>query len=163
MTEENPIPVSAPAAKPKSARRRAREFAVQGVYQWQLTGDTVNGIERYLKESSPAFGKADEALFRAIFYGVLKDPKALEAALAPHIDRPFNEVSPVEAAVLFTGAFEIAHMPETPYPVIVNEAIELAKTFGGTDGHKFVNGVLDKLAGQLRPVEVEAVRAKRRG
>ncbi|TJZ72877.1 transcription antitermination factor NusB [Chitiniphilus eburneus] len=163
MTEEKHIPVPAPAAKPRSARRRAREFAVQGVYQWQLTGDTVHGIERYLKESSPAFSRADETLFRAIFYGVLKDPEALKAALVPHIDRPFDEVSPVEAAVLFTAAFEIAQMPETPYPVIVNEAIELAKTFGGTDGHRFVNGVLDKLAAEARPVELEAVRAKRRG
>ncbi|HSC80013.1 MAG TPA: transcription antitermination factor NusB [Chitinolyticbacter sp.] len=163
MTEEQHIPVPAEPAKPKSARRRAREFAVQGIYQWQLTGDTVNGIERYLKDSTSAFGRADEALFRTILYGVLKEPAALQSALEPHIDRPFDEVSPVEAAVLFASAFEILHTPETPYPVIVNEAIELAKTFGGTDGHKFVNGVLDKLAGEVRPAELQAVRAKRRG
>ncbi|WP_148714902.1 transcription antitermination factor NusB [Chitinolyticbacter meiyuanensis] len=163
MTEEQHIPIPAEPAKPKSARRRAREFAVQGIYQWQLTGDTVSGIERYLKESSTAFGRADEALFRTILYGVLKDPAALRDALEPHIDRPFEEVSPVEAAVLFASGFEILHTPDTPYPVIVNEAIELAKTFGGTDGHRFVNGVLDKLAATVRAAEVEAVRAKRRG
>ncbi|XZG71254.1 transcription antitermination factor NusB [Chitinibacteraceae bacterium HSL-7] len=149
-------------ARPKSPRRRAREFAVQGIYQWQITGDTVNSIEKNLKDSSTHFGRADEALFRAIFYGVMKEPTALEARLAPFVDRPFFEVSPVEAAVLYVGAFELLHMPETPYPVIINEAIELAKTFGGTDGHRFVNGVLDKLAEGVREDEVNAARAKRR-
>ncbi|AOX99119.1 transcription antitermination factor NusB [Jeongeupia sp. USM3] len=152
-----------PPAKPKSARRRAREFAVQGLYQWNLTGDTVNNIEKFLRESSPQFAKADEALFRAVMYGAIKESADLIRLITPHVDRPLEEVSPVEAAVLLAGAFEIVHMPETPYPVIINEAIELAKTFGGSDGHRFVNGVLDKLAAAVRADEVEAIRAKRRG
>ncbi|WP_035051542.1 transcription antitermination factor NusB [Andreprevotia chitinilytica] len=159
---EQQTPAAGKPAKPKSARRRAREFAVQGIYQWQLTGDTAGTIERNLRDSETSFTRADEALFRAILFGVLKDAAVLKEALIPHVDRDFAEVSPVEAAILFAGAFEIIQMPETPYPVIVNESIELAKTFGGADGHKFVNGVLDKLAAAKRPEEIEAIRAKRR-
>lgn len=147
----------------KSARRRAREFAVQALYQWQLTQDSVGSIERFIKESSTSFVRADEELFRMVFFGAVKEVENLTVALAPHIDRPFVEISPVEKAILYAGAYEIVHMPQTPYPVIVNEAIELAKTFGGTDGHKFVNGVLDKLAAVARPQEIEGVRAKRQG
>ncbi|SMC25484.1 NusB antitermination factor [Andreprevotia lacus DSM 23236] len=159
---EQQTPAAKPA-KPKSPRRRAREFAVQGIYQWQLTGDLPAVIERNLRDSDTSFAKADEALFRSILFGALKDASALKEALVPHIDRDFAEVSPVEAAVLLAAAFEIIHTPETPYPVIVNESIELAKTFGGSDGHKFVNGVLDKLAAAKRPEEIESIRAKRRG
>lgn len=147
----------------KSARRRAREFAVQALYQWQLTQDSVGSIERFIKESSTSFVRADEELFRMVFFGAVKEVEGLTIALAPHIDRPFVEISPVEKAILYAGAYEIVHMPQTPYPVIVNEAIELAKTFGGTDGHKFVNGVLDKLAAVTRAQELENVRAKRQG
>ncbi|MBS1156074.1 MAG: utilization substance protein [Proteobacteria bacterium] len=147
----------------KSARRRAREFAVQALYQWQLTQDSVGSIERFIKESSTSFVRADEELFRMVFFGAVKEVEGLTVALAPHIDRPFVEISPVEKAILYAGAYEIIHMPQTPYPVIVNEAIELAKTFGGTDGHKFVNGVLDKLAAVVRAQEIEGVRAKRQG
>ncbi|MDR3410989.1 MAG: transcription antitermination factor NusB [Formivibrio sp.] len=147
----------------KSARRRAREFAVQALYQWQLTQDSVGNIERFLKDSTTSFVRADEELFRMVFFGSVKEVEGLTVALAPHIDRPFVEISPVEKAILYAGAYEIIHMPQTPYPVIVNEAIELAKTFGGTDGHKFVNGVLDKLAAVARPDEIASVRAKRQG
>lgn len=155
MTEE--------VTKPKSSRRRSREFAVQGVYQWLLAGDNVPSIEAFLRDSSTSFVRADDKLFRAILVGVVRDIKPLQAALAPHVDRPLDEVSIVEAAVLYVAGYEIVSMPETPYPVIINEAIELAKTFGGLDGHKFVNGVLDKLASHVRADEVAANRAKRRG
>ena len=145
-----------PKAPVKSARRRAREFVVQGLYQWQLTQESVGSIERFLHEGNTSFVRADQDLFRAIFFGSVKEVEKLTVALAPHVDRPFVEISPVERAILFAGAYEIISMPQTPYPVIVNEAIELAKTFGGTDGHKFVNGVLDKLAPVLRAAEVKA-------
>ncbi|MDR3428370.1 MULTISPECIES: transcription antitermination factor NusB [Silvimonas] len=161
MSEVNQPGADAPKKPAKSARRRAREFAMQGLYQWQLTRESVSAIERFLKESSPYFAKADETLFRTILAGAIGGNPSLTEALKPHVDRDFEEVSPVERAILYVGAQEIINMPETPYPVIINEAIELAKTFGGTDGHKFVNGVLDKLAAQVRPVEVEAIRAKR--
>lgn len=150
-----------PKAIVKSARRRAREFVVQALYQWQLTQDTVNNIERFLKESNTSFARADSDLFREVFYGAVKDITELTVALSPHVDRPFVEISPVEKAILYAGAFEITRMPQTPYPVIVNESIELAKTFGGTDGHKFINGVLDKLAAVARSEEIAGVRAKR--
>ncbi|MDW5416428.1 MULTISPECIES: transcription antitermination factor NusB [unclassified Iodobacter] len=163
-------------AKPKSSRRLSREFAVQGVYQWLLAADTPGNIEEFLSKSdvtweseassqsekSALYKRADKNLFRSILFGVIKDIKTLQIALSPHLDRPMDEVSVVEAAVLYVGAFEIVCMPETPYPVIINEAIELAKTFGGLDGHKFVNGVLDKLAESVRADEVVANRAKRR-
>lgn len=152
-----------PKAPVKSARRRAREFAIQALYQWQLTQESVGSIERFLKESNTSFARADEELFRMVFFGSVKELEGLTVALAPHIDRPFVEISPVEKAIIYAGAYEIIHMPQTPYPVIVNESIELAKTFGGTDGHKFVNGVLDKLAAIARPAEIESVRAKRHG
>lgn len=159
MSEQQPKP----KAPVKSARRRAREFVVQALYQWQLTQDSVGSIERFLRESNTAFVRADEELFRLVFFGAVKNVEGLTLALAPHIDRSFAEISPVEKAVLYAGAFEIIHMPQTPYPVIVNESIELAKTFGGTDGHKFVNGVLDKLASAVRPEEIEQIRARRQG
>lgn len=155
---EQQNPAKAPV---KSSRRRAREFVVQALYQWQLTQDTVTNIERFLKEGNTSFVRADEGLFREVFYGAVKDVAELTVALAPHVDRPFVEISPVERAILYAGAFEIIRMPQTPYPVIVNESIELAKVFGGTDGHKFINGVLDKLAAVARPEELEGVRAKR--
>lgn len=158
MTEQ-----AKPKAPAKSSRRRAREFVVQALYQWQLTQESVGSIERFLKESNTSFVRADETLFRAVFFGAVNEVDKLSLALAPHVDRPFVEISPVERAILFAGAYEIINMPQTPYPVIVNESIELAKTFGGTDGHKFVNGVLDKLAAVVRTEELESVRAKRQG
>lgn len=146
----------------KSSRRRAREYAVQGLYQWQLTGDTVAQIERFLRDSSTSFGRADEALFRETFYGAMRDAAELKSRLAVHLDRDEADVSPVERAVLLVAGFELINKPETPYAVIINEAIEIAKTFGGIDGHRFVNGVLDKLALEVRGAEVEAARLKRR-
>ncbi|MBM5575665.1 MULTISPECIES: transcription antitermination factor NusB [Deefgea] len=154
--------IVAPRPKPKSARRRAREFAVQGTYQWLMTRDTVNNIDLFIHNSTSYFNKCDEALYRGILFGVIKDAGALTKALEPHVERPLEEVSIVEMAILYTGAFEIISMPETPYPVIINESIELAKTFGGSDGHRFVNGVLDKLAALVRADEFAAAAAKRR-
>lgn len=156
---------STPEAKKtpqKSSRRRSREFAVQGLYQWQLTGEGAAAIEKFLRDSSTSFVRADEALFREIFYTTMRDAESLKTAIAPHLDRDEADVSPVERAILMVGAFELLHKPETPYAVIINEAIEIAKTFGGTDGHRFVNGVLDKLAIEARQAEVEAGRHKKR-
>ena len=152
------------AAKPanKSPRRRAREFALQGLYQWRLSGNDEAAIEAHLREAEE-FSKADRAFFTGLLRGVLAQESELQGHLQAFLDRPFAELSPVEASVLLAGAYELTNYPETPYRVIINEAIELAKGFGGTDGHKYVNGVLDKLAAKLRPVEVEAKRAARKG
>ncbi len=150
------------APKPaKSPRRRAREFALQGLYQWQLSGNDEAAIEAHIRDSA-GFEKADREFFCGLLRGVLAQYAALRDELQAHLDRPFAELSPVESSVLLAGAYELANSPQTPYRVIINEAIELAKGFGGTDGHKYVNGVLDKLAAKLRPVEVEAKRAQRK-
>ena len=133
----------------KTARRRAREFAVQGIYEWELNPEQpASLIEKHLREND-YFVKADENLFRTILYGVLKDAAALTKQVSRYHERSEDEVSPVEKAVLLMAALELSQHPETPYPVIINEAIEITKTFGGTDGHKFVNGVLDKVIKSL--------------
>ncbi|WP_434626989.1 transcription antitermination factor NusB [Chromobacterium sp. CV08] len=146
----------------KTARRRAREFAVQGIYEWELNPDRpASLIEKHLRENE-YFAKADEALFRNILYGVLKDVGTLSVQIGRYYERAEDEVSPVERAVLLMAALELTQSPETPYPVIINEAIEITKTFGGTDGHKFVNGVLDKLAAEVRGDEVLAQKQRRK-
>jgi transcription antitermination protein NusB len=136
----------------KSPRHRAREFVIQGLYQNVVGGQDEAAI-RVQAESVAGFDKTDVALYTTLLGESLADGDALQAALAPHIDRKWGEVSPIERCILLLGACELRHHPETPYRVIINEAIELAKTYGGTDGHKFVNGVLDKLAPMLRPGE----------
>ncbi|MCE1183341.1 MAG: transcription antitermination factor NusB [Rhodocyclales bacterium] len=140
-------------AKPKSARRRAREFVLQGLYQWRVGGADEASIEAYAPEME-GFAKADREFFVGSLRGVIGQHQTLVERLSAHIDRSFSELSPIEACVLMLGAFEMINHPETPYRVIINEAIELAKAFGGTDGHKYVNGVLDKLAAIVRPDEV---------
>jgi len=139
----------------KSPRRRAREFALQGLYQWRIGGADEAAIEAHVQEVA-GFEKADSKFFLGLLRGVLKERIPLCQAIQPFLDRSFEELSPIEACVLLLGAYELQAYLETPYRVIINEAIELAKSYGGTDGHRYVNGVLDKLATQLRPVEVEA-------
>jgi N utilization substance protein B len=143
------------AAPVRSARRRAREFAVQGIYQWQLAGNEPSAIIQHLSEVE-GFRKADAGYFTALVRETVTHAADLDCTLAPLLDRTLAELSPVEHAVLLIAAFEFAHRPEVPYRVVINEAVELAKTYGGADGHKYVNGVLDKLAAQLRPIETGA-------
>ncbi|MBE2259852.1 MAG: transcription antitermination factor NusB [Candidatus Accumulibacter sp.] len=152
-----------PGAKPavsRSPRRRAREFALQGLYQWRLSGNDEAAIEAHLGDVDE-FDKADRDFFVKLLRGVLAQRADLQEQLQTYLDRPFGELSPIEACVLLAGAFELHNYPQTPYRVIINESIELAKGYGGTDGHKYVNGVLDKLAASLRPAEVAARRAAR--
>ena len=139
-------------APPKSSRRRSRELALQGIYRWRLTGDDIALIEKQTREEK-GLGRYDPKFFTALLRGVLAQHADLEAMVQPHLDRELAELSPVEFSVLLLGAYELLQHPETPYRVVINEAVELAKTFGGSDGHKFVNGVLDKLAAQVRAVE----------
>lgn len=136
----------------KQPRRRAREFVLQGLYQHLVGGQDQAAIEGHAAGVTN-FDKADLTLYRALLGQTLDHAATLQAALAPHIDRPWPEVSPIERGILLMAACEFSHFPETPYRVILNEAIDLAKDYGGTDGHKFVNGVLDKLAVELRPHE----------
>ena len=144
---------SAGRSPKRSARRRSREFAVQGLYQWLVSRDDAGLIEAHLAEA-PEFAKADREHLSALLHGVIRDLDTLHAAIAPHLDRTVAELSPVEHATLLVASFELAQHPEIPYPVIINEAVELAKTFGGTDGFKYVNGVLDRVAAILRATEV---------
>jgi len=137
----------------KSARRRSREFALQAIYQWQLAGQSLADIEKQYA-GAEGFDKADAKLFSLLVSGVIKHQESLQEILVPNLDRVWNEVSPIERAVLLIAAHELSAMADTPYRVIINEAIELAKSYGGTDGHKYVNGVLDKLAAQVRADEI---------
>ena len=139
----------------KSPRRRARELALQGLYQWRIGGNDEAAIEAHLADIA-GFDKADRDFFVGLLRGVLAQHGVLQEQLQALLDRPFGELSPVEACVMMLGSFEMLNHPETPYRVIINEAIELTKAFGGTDGHKYVNGVLDKVAAVLRPDEVAA-------
>jgi len=142
-------------AKQKSPRHRARELAMQGIYQWRVTGGDEARIEMQI-HAEKNIGRYDKELFSRLLRGALGQHADIEALIAPHLDRLLIELSPVEFAVLLLGTYELLQHPEVPYKVVINEAVELAKTFGGTDGHKYVNGVLDKLAAQLRTVEVAA-------
>ncbi|MFZ5556214.1 MAG: transcription antitermination factor NusB [Pseudomonadota bacterium] len=145
----------------KTARRRARELALQALYQWRLTGYPMVQIEPQLREHKD-FGRADADLFERLVRGVPAEAAALEALVAPHLDRALEALSPVERCILLLGAYELSHCPDTPYRVVINEAVELAKTFGGTDGYKYVNGVLDKLAPAARAAELRRLAADRR-
>ena len=147
-------------AETRSARRRARELALQGIYEWLLSGADAGVVDAHVREQE-GFEKADGAHFDRLLHGVIREAGAIDALLAAHIDRRAELLSPVEHAALMIGSFELLHCIEIPYKVAINEAVELAKSFGGTDGHKYVNGVLDKIAAEARRIEVDAARAKR--
>lgn len=141
----------------KTSRRRSREFALQGLYQWQLAGTDAATIARQLGEAH-GFDKIDAEYFKTLLDGTVAAAPVLEHEIAPYLDRGFSQLSPVERGILLLAGYELKHHPEVPYRVVINEAVELAKSYGGTDGHKYVNGVLDKLAAQLRRTEVGAAR-----
>ena len=163
MSAETPAPArkEAPRRSAGAPRRRAREAALQGLYQWLLSGADGAEIEAHLQEQVE-FDKLDRVHFDALLYGCMREAAALDALLARHVDRKTSLLSPVEHAVLMIGSYELMHCLDIPYRVALNEGVELAKSFGGTDGHKYVNGVLDKVAADLRPAEVAAARAARR-
>jgi transcription antitermination protein NusB len=139
-------------APPKSARRRAREFALQGLYHWLLNAEDVGVIDAHMRGVT-GFDRADAAYFDAVLHGCIEHCATLRSQFAPHLDRTVAELSPIEHAVLLLGSYELAHHLEVPMRVVINEAVELAKDYGGTDGYKFVNGVLDKVAAQTRAPE----------
>lgn len=134
----------------KSARRRSREFAVQGLYSWLLSRASEADIEKQFADAQ-GFDKADRAFFSELLTGTIQSAPELDVLLQPMLDRKPEELSPVEHAILLMAAHELKSSALVPYRVVINEAVELAKSFGGTDGHKYVNGVLDKLARSLRP------------
>jgi N utilization substance protein B len=138
-------------------RSKARSLAVQAIYQWQVAGQNVPDIvNQFLTEH--AGRKVDTDYFRELVEGVPGNLASLDRELAPHLDRSLESIDPVERAILRIGAYELVKHPEIPYRVVINEAIELAKVFGAEQGHRYVNGVLDKAAKQLRPLEMAAQR-----
>jgi N utilization substance protein B len=136
----------------RSARRRSREFAMQGLYQWLLSGESGGAIHAHI-QGSPGFEHADRDHFDALLHGVIRDAEEIDRLILPFLDREVAHLSPVERATMMIGCYELLRHQEIPYRVVINEAVELAKSFGGTDGYKYVNGVLDKLAGTIRPAE----------
>jgi N utilization substance protein B len=140
-------------ATDKSARTRAREFAVQALYQFVVGGNDAEDIDAFTRDLS-GFHKADSVHFDALLRGCMEHASALDAAITPMLDRPLVELSPVERIILWVGAYEFQNCPDVPWRVVINECVELAKSFGGTDGHKYVNGVLNELAPVVRPDEV---------
>jgi N utilization substance protein B len=142
----------------RTARRRAREIALQALYAWQVGGGIVGEVLEQAR-SLEGWEKSDRELAEALVRGVVAHAAELEAMIAPCVEaRGFARLSPIERGILYLAALELARHPETPFKVVMNEAIELGKSFGGTDGHRFVNGVLERLARTLRPEE--AARAK---
>jgi transcription antitermination protein NusB len=143
------------AIKPsaKSPRSRAREFALQGLYQFLVGKNDAASIDSFTRALS-GFEKCDSLHFDALVRGCIEQNQDLDHALEPCIDRPWSGISPVEHSILWIGAYEFLHCKDVPWRVVLNECIELAKAFGGTDGHKWVNGVLNKLAPTLRAEEV---------
>ena len=142
-------------SKNRTPRHRAREFALQGLYQWLLNNEDSATVVNNIR-AAHGFEKADAEHFTVLLNGAIKESVSLREAFAPLIDRGVAELSPIEHAVLLIGAYELKNNLDIPYRVVINEAVELTKSFGGIDGHKYVNGVLDKLAPRLRADEVAA-------
>lgn len=140
--------------KNRTPRHRAREFALQGLYQWLMNNEDVGAIDAHIREAH-GFNKADAEHFDVLLHGTIRQVASLREGLGPLIDRPIDQLSPIEHAALLIGAYELSNHLEIPYKVVINEAVELTKSFGGIDGHKYVNGVLDKFAAKARDVEVD--------
>lgn len=136
----------------RSTRRLSRLIAVQALYQWLLTGQDLGVVEAFLRESED-FPGCDEAYFQDCFLGAARQADALRAQFGSQCDRPLAQISPVEHAILLLATYELTAHPEVPYRVVINEAVELAKSLGGNEGHRYINGVLDRLWPGLRPDE----------
>jgi len=137
------------------ARTNARRSAVQALYQWQMTGQNLSEIERQFLEEE-RLKNAQKSYFIELFYGVPKNLAAIDQALSEFVDRPVDKIDPVERAILRIGVYELMHRLDMPYRVVLNEGINLAKDFGADGSHRYVNGILDKVAQKQRALEVKA-------
>ena len=144
-------------ASARAARTRARGFALQALYQIMVGGNPADEVDTFTRDLS-GFHKADAVHFDALLHGCAAQAAALDTLILPVLDRKLSELSPIEHAVLWIGVYELQHCIDIPWRVVLNECIDLAKEFGGTDGHKYVNAVLNQLAQQLREVEVQSER-----
>jgi N utilization substance protein B len=151
-------PAGARKASAKSARSRSREFAVQALYQHLVGRNEAQAIDLFTRDLA-GFNKADSVHYDALLHGCINEAAELDALILPLLDRKLEEISPIEHGVMWIGAYEFLHCPDVPWRVVLNECIELAKEFGGTDGHKYVNAVLNGLAPRLRASEVETDKA----
>ena len=142
-------------ASARAARTRARGFAVQALYQVMVGRNPPDEVDSFTRELS-GFHKADSVHFDALLHGCAAQAESLDARILPLLDRKMSDISPIEHAILWIGVYEMQHCIDIPWRVVINECIELAKEFGGTDGHKYVNAVLNGLAPSLRPLEVAA-------
>lgn len=142
-------------SKKRGNRKLSRELALRALYQWRLTGDDLARLLVQVEEAEE-YPDANAGFLKKLLEGVLAEAATLDLALARHIDRPLEQLSPIEHGILLIGAYELTHSLDVPYKVAINEAVNLAKAYGGTDGHKYVNGVLDKLAREVRQVEIGA-------
>jgi N utilization substance protein B len=142
----------------KSGRSRAREFALQALYQHLVGQNDAESIDAFTRDLA-GFNKSDSAHFDALLHGCIEQCTQLDALIVPLLDRKLLEISPIERSIMWIGAYELQHCLDVPWRVVLNECIELAKEFGGTDGHKYVNAVLNGLAPSLRADEVAADRS----
>ena len=141
----------------KGSRRLSRELALQGLYQWLVNQTEADEILAQLAEKDE-YARADRSYLESLLRDVITNAKALADKLGVNLDRPISQLSPIEHALLLMATSELMSQPDIPYRVVINEAVELAKSYGGTDGHKYVNGVLDKLVPELRPLEASGKR-----
>ncbi len=141
-------------------RSKSRQFAVQALYSWLLTGQDIAELEIHFL-SDHDMGNADIGYFQSVLHYVSAHKMALIDHMSDHLSRSFSDVDPVEQAILLIGIFELEQRPDIPYRVVLNEAVESAKIFGAEEGHKFINGILDKVAPKLREAEVKAPRSKK--
>jgi N utilization substance protein B len=159
--DDGPTDAAPPRAAYKSPRRRSRELALQGLYDFLISGEQAEAIALNMRAQDD-FDGCDEGHFDALLCGCIAEAATIDEVLVRHVDRKTSLLSPVEHGVLMIGVYELTHCLDIPYRVVINEAVELAKVFGGTDGHKYVNGVIDKAAQDLRPDEVATQRTRRR-
>lgn len=151
VSSSEPQPADKNAGKP-SARKKARRFVVQGLYSWELSKNNIARVEQYLRREND-MRKTDVQYLHELLHGIVAETDTLDASLMPCLDRKLSELDPIERSILRLGVYELKHRIEVPYRVVINEGVELAKEYGATDGHKYVNGVLDRLARSLRPAE----------
>ena len=138
-----------------AARRKARRFAMQALYEWAISGNPVFEIEaRYRVEND--MHKVDLGYFHELIHEIVNRHESIDDAFMAHLDRKFHELDHVERAILRIGTYELLHRPDVPYKVVINEGIELAKDFGATESHRYVNGILDEVAKQHRRAERSA-------